>query len=64
MQWPAVVPVSASGAFHKISVKHLDAYLQEQEFRINNRDNQHAFRDVMQRILGREALRYSELIAE
>jgi transposase-like protein len=54
---------SIIGAFHKISVKHLDAYLQEQEFRINNRDNQHSFRDVMKRLLSGEALRYSDLIA-
>ena len=54
---------SIVGAFHKISVKHLDAYLQEQEFRINNRGNQHAFRDVMKRLLAGEALRYSELVA-
>jgi len=54
---------SIVGAFHKISVKHLDAYLQEQEFRINNRDNQHAFRDVMKRILQKEALRYQVLTA-
>jgi transposase-like protein len=55
---------SIVGAFHKISVKHLDAYLQEQEFRINNRDNPHAFRDVMKRILAGDALRYSELTAD
>ena len=54
---------SIVGAFHKISVKHLDAYLQEQEFRMNNRDNQHAFRDVMKRILARGALRYRDLTA-
>lgn len=52
---------SIIGAFHKITVKHLDRYLQEQEFRINNRDNQHSFRDVMKRLMGKEALRYSEL---
>jgi transposase-like protein len=55
---------SIVGAFHKISVKHLDAYLQEQEFRINNRHNQHAFRDVMKRLLAGEALRYQTLTAE
>jgi transposase-like protein len=54
---------SIVGAFHKISVKHLDAYLQEQEFRINNRDNQHAFRDIMKRIMWKPALRYSALTA-
>jgi len=52
---------SIVGAFHKISVKHLDAYLQEQEFRINNRHNQHAFRDVMKRILATDPLRYRDL---
>jgi transposase-like protein len=54
---------SIVGAFHKISLKHLDAYLQEQEFRINNRDNQHAFRDVMLRLMSKSALRYSRLTA-
>ena len=54
---------SIVGAFHKISVKHLDAYLQEQEFRINNRYNQHAFRDVMKRLISKEALRYHQLTA-
>lgn len=55
---------SIVGAFHKISVKHLDAYLQEQEFRINNRGNQHAFRDVMKRILVTDPLRYSALVGQ
>lgn len=55
---------SIVGAFHKISVKHIDAYLQEQEYRINNRNNQHAFRDVIKRILTTDALRYSELTAK
>jgi transposase-like protein len=54
---------SIVGAFHKISVKHLGAYLQEQEFRINNRHNQHAFRDVMRRLLAKSALRYEHLTA-
>jgi transposase-like protein len=54
---------SIVGAFHKISVKHLDAYLQELEFRYNNRKNQHAFRDVMKRLLSKEALRYQALTA-
>ncbi|MGQ0646990.1 MAG: IS1595 family transposase [Gemmatimonadaceae bacterium] len=52
---------SIIGAYHKVSVKHLDAYLQELEFRFNNRDNQHMLRDVMLRLLGKSALRYSDL---
>ncbi len=54
---------SIVGAFHKISVKHLDAFLQEMEFRYNNRHNQHAFRDVMKRLLSKDALRYQKLTA-
>lgn len=52
---------SLVGAFHKISVKHLDAYLSEWEYRYNNRKNPHAFRDVMARLLGGDALRYRTL---
>ncbi len=59
----ACLSVRFLGAFHKFSVRRLDAYLQEQEFRINNRDNQHAFCDVMKRIVRKEALRYQALTA-
>jgi transposase-like protein len=52
---------SIVGAYHLISVKHLDAYLQELEFRYNNRKNQHAFRDLMKRLLDGTALRYRTL---
>ena len=51
------------GAYHLVSVKHLDAYLSEWEYRYNNRHNQHAFRDVMKRLLSKEALRYQKLTA-
>ena len=51
------------GAFHKVSVKHLERYLDELEFRFNNRHNQHAFRDIMKRLLSKEALRYEKLTA-
>ena len=54
---------SLVGAFHKVSVKHLDAYLEELEFRFNNRDNPFMFRDVLLRVLDRDALRYEELTA-
>lgn len=54
---------SIMGAFHKISVKHLDRYLDELEFRFNNRDNPYLFRDVLVRILTGEALRYETLTA-
>ena len=54
---------SIMGAFHKISVKHLDAYLDELEWRFNNRDNPHIFRDTLRRMVDTDALRYSELTA-
>jgi transposase-like protein len=38
---------SIIGAYHKVSVKHLDSYLDELEFRYNNRKNEWAFRDAM-----------------
>ena len=41
---------SIMGAFHKISTKHLDRYLEELEWRFNNRNNPHIFRDTMRRI--------------
>lgn len=55
---------SLVGAFHKISVKHLDAYFHELQFRFNNRHNKHAFRDVMKRLLSKEVLRYQRLTAQ
>ena len=54
---------SIIGSFHKVSFKHLDRYLDELEFRLNNRDNPYLFRDVLHRILTGEALRYEALTA-
>ena len=44
-------------------MKRLDAYLEELEFRFNNRNNPFMFRDVLLRVLDRAALRYEELTA-
>jgi len=54
---------SIVGSFHKISVKHLDAYLDELEWRFNNRDNPHIFRDTLQRMIASDNLPYAELTA-
>ena len=54
---------SIIGAFHKISIKHLDSYLDELEWRINNRDNPHIFRDTLRRIMDTDALTYETLTA-
>ena len=54
---------SIMGAFHKVSHKHLDRYLEEIEWRFNNRDNPHIFRDTLRRILDTDRLTYEELTA-
>ncbi|MXY70632.1 MAG: IS1595 family transposase [Acidobacteriia bacterium] len=53
---------SIVGAFHQISKKHLDRYIEEMEWRFNNRNNPHMFRDTLKRILTTEPLRYRELV--
>ncbi|MCH8799904.1 MAG: IS1595 family transposase [Chloroflexi bacterium] len=54
---------SIIGSFHKVSIKHLDAYLDELEWRFNNRDNPFLFRDTLIRLLRSENLPYQELTA-
>ena len=54
---------SIMGAFHHISVKHLDRYLEELEWRFNNRDNPFIFRDLLIRMVDGDALRYDVLTA-
>lgn len=49
------------GSYHKVSRKHLPAYLQEFEYRFNNRENPFLFRDVLLRLLDAKSLPYSEL---
>jgi transposase-like protein len=41
---------SVIGAYHKISTKHLDAYLDEFEWRFNGRENPYLFRDTLIRL--------------
>lgn len=52
---------SIVGAYHKVSVKHLDAYLDELEHRFNNRENKFLFRDTMLKLVKAEKMTYSEL---
>lgn len=51
------------GAFHQVSEKHLDRYLDEFEFRFNNRKNPYLFRDTITRLVHGEALPYEKLTA-
>ncbi len=55
---------SIIGAYHKVSIKHLDAYLDELEWRFNNRDNPWLFRDTLLKLLQSENLRYAQLTEE
>jgi transposase-like protein len=53
---------SVVGTYHQISVKHLDAYLAEMEFRFNRRENPYLFRDILLVLLHGDALPYRKLI--
>jgi transposase-like protein len=53
---------SIVGSYHQVSAKHLDAYLDELEFRFNNRENPHMFRDALCKLLIAESLPYAKLI--
>lgn len=54
---------SIIGSYHKVSKKHLDAYLDELEWRFNNRDNPYLFRDTLVKLLASPNLEYERLIA-
>ncbi len=51
------------GSYHHVSVKHLDRYLDELEWRFNNRDNPYLFRDTMRHLVSTENMEYKELVA-
>lgn len=50
------------GSYHKISKKHLPAYLDEFAFRFNNRENPYLFRDTLVVLLDGDALPYRDLV--
>ena len=54
---------SLIGAFHKMSAKHMDRYLEEFEWRFNNRDNPDIFIDTLKRIVNTGNLTYRKLVA-
>jgi transposase-like protein len=49
------------GTWHKISAKHLAAYLDEMEFRFNNRSNPYLFRDTLIKLISAPVLEYKKL---
>jgi len=52
---------SVIGSYHKLSTKHLDAYLNELEWRFNNRDNPYLFRDTLLKLIQSGNLTYDQL---
>ncbi|HZE69613.1 MAG TPA: IS1595 family transposase [Pyrinomonadaceae bacterium] len=55
---------SIVGSYHQVSVKHLDRYLDEFEFRFNNRANPFLFRDTLLRLLASSNLEYKNLTSD
>ena len=51
------------GSYHQVQRKHLDRYLDEVEWRQNNRDNPFLFRDTLKALVSAEALPYDHLTA-
>ena len=54
---------SIIGVFHKMSAKHMDRYLAELEWRFNNRNNPHIFRNTLVRIVRTPHMTYRQLVA-
>jgi transposase-like protein len=52
------------GTWHKVSAKHLPAYLDEMCFRFNNRKNPYLFRDTILKLIGSPNLEYKDLTAK
>jgi hypothetical protein len=51
------------GTSHRVSAKHLAAYLDEMTWRFNNRKNPYLFRDTMLTLIHSENLEYKDLTA-
>ena len=54
---------SVVGSYHHVSKKHLDAYLDELEWRFNNRENPYLFRDTLLKLIRANSLPYGDLVA-
>lgn len=50
------------GSYHHLSVKHMQGYLDEVEWRFDNRHNDHLFRDTLRALVQSEVLTYRRLI--
>jgi hypothetical protein len=52
------------GTWHRISAKHLQAYLDEMCFRFDNRKKPNLFSDTLQRMLEPEHVEYKTLVSD
>ena len=52
------------GTWHRVSTKHLGAYLQEMTWRFNNRKNPFLFRDTILKLIASGNLEYKDLTAD
>jgi hypothetical protein len=52
------------GTWHRVSAKHLQAYLNEMSSRFDNRKNPFLFRDTLLRLLQSDHLEYKQLTAK
>ncbi|MBI4321312.1 MAG: IS1595 family transposase, partial [Chloroflexi bacterium] len=55
---------SVIGTYHQLSEKHLDAYLDELEWRFKNRENPYLFRDTLVKLINSENLPYQQLVKQ
>lgn len=55
---------SIVGSYHQISTKHMDAYLDEFEWRFNGRENPYLFRDTLIRLLNSPKMEFKKLITK
>lgn len=55
---------SVIGSYHQLSKKHLDAYVDEFEFRFNNRKNPYLFRDTVLALIDADMLPYKDLVSD
>ncbi|HEX8817138.1 MAG TPA: IS1595 family transposase [Terriglobales bacterium] len=52
------------GTWHKVSLKHLQAYCDEMTWRFNNRKNDYLFRDTLMKLVTSKNVEYKELTGQ
>ena len=60
---PALCVALVLGSFHAVSRKHLERYLDEFEYRYENRENPYIFRDALKEIVKAPRLTWDDLTA-